>query len=332
MTPIPPDIARLPKAELHVHLEGTAGPALVRDLAARHGVAVPDGLVTADGEGFAWSDFLSFLAAYDLASNVIRTADDYRRVTAEYLIGIAGEGAIYAELMSSPDHAALAGLDYVGHLDGIAAGIEEARAATGIEARIIVTCVRHFGVDRAMAVAEQVVRHPHPLVTGFGMGGDEAGFPPAQFAPVFRKAVEEAGLAAHVHAGEFDGPARIREALDTLPVTRLGHGVRSVEDPALVERLVADGIVLEVCPTSNVATGVAHEAARHPLRPLFDAGVKVTLNSDDPPYFHTSLGREYALAASAMGFGLEDLRGMTRTALEAAFVDETTRAALLAKL
>ncbi len=169
--------------------------------------------------------------------------------------------------MSSPDHAAIAGMSYSDHLDGIAQGIEDARAETGIEARIIVTCVRHFGVEKALEVARATVRHPHPLVTGFGMGGDEAGFPPGPFAEVFRIAHEEAGLACNVHAGEFGGPDSIRAALE-LPVSRIGHGVRAIEDPALMAELAERGIVLEVCPTSNVATGVFPSYAEHPLPKL----------------------------------------------------------------
>ena len=320
----------IPKAELHVHLEGTAGPDLVRRLAARNGLTLPAGLFTDDGR-FAWRDFLHFLEVFDAASAVIRSARDYCDVTCEYLVGCAAEGAVYAEVMSSPDHAAIAGLSYRDHLDGIAQGIADARAQTGIEARIIITCVRHFGVERAMAVARAAVAHPHPLVTGFGMGGDEAGYPPAPFAPVFRVAHDEAGLACNVHAGEFGGPDSIRAALD-LPVSRLGHGVRAIEDPALMATLAQRGIVLEVCPTSNVATGLYPDHAAHPLPRLIDAGITVTLSSDDPPYFDTSIGGEYAVAART--FGLDDaaMIGLTRNALQAAFVDDETRARLLAKL
>lgn len=320
----------IPKAELHVHLEGTATPDLVRRLAARHGVRLPDDLLTAGG-AFAWNDFLHFLKVYDAASAVIRTADDYRDVTYEYLVACAREGAVYVEVMSSPDHAALAGLSYEGHVEGIARGIADAKAETGIEARCIVTCVRHFGAEQAIAVARQAARHPHPVVTGFGMGGDEAGYPPELFEKVYRIAHDEAGLACNVHAGEWGGPDSIRRAL-ALPVTRLGHGVRSIEDPALVEEIAARAIVLEVCPTSNVATGIYPDYAHHPFMRLKDAGVRVTLNSDDPPYFDTTIGREYAVAAEHYGLDAPALAGLTRTALEAAFVDDATRARLLAKL
>ena len=244
----------------------------------------------------------------------------------------AAEGGIYAELMSSPDHAALAGMSYTNHLDGIAQGIADAKHDSGIEARIIVTCVRHFGLDRCLAVARDAARHPHRLVTGFGMGGDEAGFPPGQFAEVFRIAADEAGLRCNVHAGEFGGPDSIRGALDTLPVDRLGHGVRAIEARELVADLAERGTVLEVCPMSNIATGVFARFDDHPLPALMEAGVRCTLSSDDPPYFASSIGREYANARAAFGFDDDTLIGLTRTSLEAAFVDEATRASLLSRL
>jgi adenosine deaminase len=320
----------VPKAELHLHLEGAAGPDLVRRLAARHGAALPETLFDAAGR-FAWTDFLDFLRVYDIASSFIRTAADYEAVTYDYLVASAAEGAIYVELMSSPQHAAMAGLSYEGHLDGIAAGIVRARAETGIEARIVVTCVRQFGVEAAVMVARRTVRHPHPLVTGFGMGGDEEGFPPGPYLRAFRIAHEEAGLGCTIHAGEAAGPESVWAAID-LPVQRIGHGVRAIEDEALVAELADRDLVLEVCPTSNIATGVYAVYSDHPFRRLIDAGVRVTLASDDPPYFGTSIGREYAVAGQFFGMDEVALRRVTRHAVEAAFVDPPTRAALLDRL
>jgi len=324
------EAAGVPKAELHVHLEGTAGPDTVRALARRHGIALPDGLFDARG-GFRWTGFADFLRVYDIVSGVIRTAEDYRAVTRRYLEGLAADGALYAELTVSPDHAAAAGLSYAEQVAGIAEGIEEARAATGIEARIVVIGVRHLGPEAVRAVAQRAAAEPHPLVTGFGLAGDEAAWPPGLFAEAFRVAVDDAGLACTVHAGEWAGPEGIRAAL-ALPVARLGHGVRAVEDPALVAELAARGTVLEVCPGSNVATGLYPDRAHHPFPALRAAGVAVTLSSDDPPYFDTGLAREYAEAAALYGLDDAALLGLTRTALKAAFVDEPTRARLLARL
>jgi adenosine deaminase len=328
MTPLPP----VPKAELHVHLEGTAPPGLVRQLAERNGLSLPAHLFTEAGR-FHWTDFLHFLRAYDDAAQAIRTAEDYRDVTYAYLERCAGEGAVYVEVMSSPDHAALADLSFTGHLEGIVEGIERAREAFGIEARLIVTCVRHFGVERAVEVARACVRHPHPLLTGFGMGGDENAAPASTFARAFRIAQEEAGLACTVHAGETAGPDSVRDALDGLPVGRIGHGVRAIEDADLVRRIRDDdGVVLEICPTSNLRTGVYDSFASHPLDRFAEAGCQVTLNSDDPPYFDTTIGREYAVAAERFGWNADRLLQTTRTAIEAAFVDEPTRTRLLGRV
>jgi adenosine deaminase len=319
----------VPKAELHVHLEGTAPPALIRALAERNGMPVPPGLI-GDDERFAWKDFLHFLDLYDLAAGVIRTARDYRDVTYAYLAACAAEAAIYVELTASPDHAAAVGLSDSEHYGGISEGIDDARRDHGIEARILTAVVRDFGPDRALEIARRTVAERHPYVVGFSMVGDEAGHPPGPFAPAYEVAAA-AGLGCTAHAGEHAGAASVRDAL-VLPVTRISHGVRAIEDPALVDELAARGVVLEVCPTSNVALGVFESYDTHPLGALRDAGVRVTLGSDDPPYFGTSIGGEYAVAADRFGLDEEALRGLTRTAVEAAFADDALKAALLDRM
>jgi adenosine deaminase len=316
----------LPKAELHVHLEGTAPPALIRRIAARNGLKVPEG-VFKDDETFQWVDFLDFLRTYDMAASVIRTQQDYRDITYEYLAGCAEEGAIYVELIVSPDHAANVGLADEAHYEAIAQGIDDARADSGIEARMLVVAVRNFGVERAVEIA----RMPHhPYVVGFNLAGDEAGYPPAQFREAYEIAAAS-GLGCTVHAGEHAGAESVREAL-TLPVSRLSHGVRAVEDPRLVEEIAERGIVLEACPTSNVATHVYDSYEAHPLRQLHEAGVKLTLGSDDPPYFGCSIGGEYAVARERFGFEEGELRSITRTAVRASFADDAAKGALLNRI
>jgi adenosine deaminase len=317
----------LPLAELHVHLEGTATPALVRALAERNGIELPAG--TVEGDRFLWRDFLDFLATYDRAASAVRTAQDYRDVTLAYLAACAAEGAIYVELTASPDHAAAAGLAYGDMVAGIAEGIDEARDAHGIESRILITAVRNLGTERAEAIAAAAAAAPHPYVTGFGLAGDEAGFPPEPFARAFAVA-QDAGLGLACHAGEWAGPESVRGAL-TLPITRMGHGVRAIEEPELVAELAERGIVLEVCPTSNVVLGAYADYGAHPFRALRDAGVRVTLGSDDPPYWQATIGGEYAVARREWGLTDAELRAITRTAVEAAFVDEATRTSLLAR-
>jgi adenosine deaminase len=235
----------------------------------------------------------------------------------------AAEGAIYVELTASPDHARLVGLSDEEHLDGIARGIDDARAGSGIEGRILISCVRNFGVEPALRVARYAAERPHPYVVGFSMAGDEENYPPAAYAEAFEMAAA-AGLGCTVHAGEWAGPESVREAL-TLPVRRIGHGVRSIEDPALVAELAERGTVLEVCPTSNVVLGIYPSYEEHPLPRLRDAGVQVTLGSDDPPYFGATIGGEYTLCAEHYGFDDEALRAITRMAIEAAFCEETLK-------
>jgi adenosine deaminase len=319
----------VPKAELHVHLEGTARPDLVRRIAERNGLRIPDG-VFASPDRFAWRDFLDFLQTYDMAASVMRTAADYRDITYEYLAACAAEGAIYVELIASPDHAALVGLSDEDHLAGIAAGIDAARDEHGIEARILLTCIRNFGVEPALRIARHAAERPHPYVVGFQMAGDEAGYPPGPFAEAYAIAAA-AGLGCSVHAGEWAGAESVRAALD-LPVTRIGHGVRAIEDPELVAEIAQRGIVLECCPTSNVVLGVFPSFEAHPLPALRDAGVRVTLASDDPPYFGASVGGEYASARERFGMSDADLLGLTRTAIEASFAEPPLRSALLARL
>ena len=319
------DLATLPKVELHVHLEGTATPELVHRLAARNGVELPDRLLNEHGR-FHYGDFLDFLRSYDMAATAIRTAQDYRDVVYEYLRDCAAEGAIYVELTASPDHAALVGLSDEDHLAGIAQGIDDAREAHGIEGRILISAVRNFGVEQAERVARHAAEHPHPYVVGFSMAGDEANFPAGDYARAFRIAAD-AGLGCTVHAGEWAGPESVRAAME-LPVTRIDHGVRAIEEPALVEEIAARGLVLNTCPTSNVVLGVFEGFDVHPLPRLRDAGVRFTLGSDDPPYFGATIGGEYRVCAERLGFSHAELLGVTHTAIDAAFCDDELKAGL----
>jgi adenosine deaminase len=326
---VPAPDTTIPKAELHVHLEGTAPPALIRRLAARHGVPVPEGVFKTDDE-FEWSDFLHFLRTYDLAASVIRTPEDYRDVTFEYLSGCAAEGAIYVEVIASPDHAAAVGLSDADHYAGIAQGIDDARDAHGIEARIVIAAVRNLGVEAAEAIARRHADDRHPYVVGFNLVGDEAAWSAALFTRAYEIAAAS-GLGCSVHAGEHDGPGSIRAALE-LPITRMSHGVRAIEDPALVAELAERGIVLEVCPSSNVALGLFPTYEDHPLGALRGAGVRVTLGSDDPPYFGCSIGAEYAVARELHGFEEEQLIEITRLAVGAGFAEDAVKEGLLARL
>lgn len=319
----------IPKAELHVHLEGTATPDLVRRIAQRNRLDIPTG-VFATPERFAWRDFLDFLNTYNMVCSVIRSGEDYHDIAYEYLASCARDGAIYVELTASIDHARLSGMSDEEHFAGIAAGIDDARRDHGIEARILSVAVRNFGVQRAIEIAEATAARPHPYVVGFSLAGDEAGYPPEPFIDAYKVAVE-AGLGCTVHAGEWAGAQSVRGALE-LPVTRIAHGVRAIEDPGLVRELAARHITLEVCPTSNVVLGVFPSFDEHPFPVLREAGIPLTLGSDDPPYFGASVGGEYAIAREHFGLGDEELVGVTRTAIEASFAEAALRDRLLTGL
>ncbi|WP_417688060.1 adenosine deaminase [Roseibium sp.] len=319
----------VPKAELHCHIEGAASPSLVARQAEKYGVDVSS-IIGGDGK-YIWSDFTTFLQAYDLASSVFKSPADYALLSESYFRMLAAEGAIYGEVFISPDHAQAAGLSYRSYVEGLAAGIERAKEDTGIEGRMIAIGVRHFGAASVERVAKEVVGNPHPLVTGFGLAGDEREGHPANFAKAFRLA-GDAGLGLTAHAGEFGGPESIVAALEFLRVKRIGHGVRAIEDKALVDRLVKERIVLEVCPGSNTSLGVYSVLRFHPVNLLRRAGVRITLNSDDPPFFHTTLGKEYSSVSKTFGWTEADQVQVTRTAIEAAFCDDSTKQRLLVRL
>ena len=319
---------RMPKAELHCHIEGATPPALALSQAKRYGIDTS--AFIRDGE-YAWQDFTSFVASYDATANLFRTEEDYALLAETYLTGIAGAGTIYSELIVSPDQGDTIGIGADAYIRGLAEGAERARAKTGIETRLLIVGIRHFGPERVVKAAEYAARRPHPLISGFNLAGEERKHRVADFTRAFDIA-RDADLGITIHAGELSGAFSVRDALDHVRPTRISHGVRAIEDGDLVKRLADEGVVLEVCPGSNVALKVFPDFERHPLRALHEAGVRVTLNSDDPPFFHTSLAREYEIASSVMGFSDGELLGMTRTAIEAAFVDEPTRQLLLSRL
>ena len=321
-------IQKLPKVELHSHLEGCIQPDLVRTIAARNNISLREGLFTPDNR-FAWGNFVEFLQAYDEASYCLRKAQDYRDIMYTYLQQCAAEGTIYAETLISPDHAAAVGMSYDDMLSGCVEGINDAERDFGIVGRLIVSCIRHLGPNQALVVAQHLAENLHPYIVGFGMGGNESMFTQADFAPAFNIA-SAAGLACTTHAGEILGPESVWDAINNLPVTRIGHGVRSVEDPMLIAELAQRGIALEVCPGSNIALSVYPDLASHPLNALLKAGISISLNSDDPPFFATTLGTEYQSGAKDFGLGLEQLRSISRMAMQASFADADTKIRLLA--
>ncbi|MDC0949038.1 adenosine deaminase [Gammaproteobacteria bacterium] len=314
------DISPLPKAELHVHLEGTLRRDTAEKLAARNGLQIPGDIYRDDGY-IPWQDFSQFLADYDRLAALIQSGDDYRDVTYDYLAASAEEGVIYSELIVSSDHARLSGIRYQDFVDGIVRGIDDARRDHGIEARMIMSFVRHFGLDACRRVRDELRHQRHPYMVGVTIAGDERALSFGDFRPLV-DAVRADGIGITPHAGEVCGAESVWSALQELQPQRLGHGVRAIEDPALVAHLAEQGIVLEVSPSSNVRIGIFGNWASHPLPALLAAGVRCTLNSDDPPFFATTIGEEYRRAQAAWSLDEATLVGFTETAIDAAFCDD----------
>ena len=329
--------ATAPKAEMHVHLEACARPPLARAMAPKYGEAIDD-IVTENGTGYRHYDFTSFLSAYGRVADLFRTASDYATLTETYLGELHAAGAIYGEIIVWPDHPERLGLPADDYLAGIAEGWTRHRAARAdaVELRLLVTGVRHEGPD-AVERAARTARRWHaegprangdaPLVVGFGLAGDERVGHPRDFVRAFDMA-REAGLGLGCHAGELCGADSVRDALDHLRPDRIDHGVRAIEDPALVERLAGEGVPLTVCTGSNLALDVFPSLSAHPLPRLIEVGCRVALGSDDPPHFGTSLAREYELAERV---GV-DGRERTRAAIDMAFCDAQTKRRLRARL
>lgn len=324
------NVADLPKVELHLHHEGAAPPDFVRQLAAEKKVDISK-VFNAQG-GYAFKDFVHFLSVYEAATSVLKTPEDYGRLTRAILEESAANGVIYSESFISPD---FCGGGDVGawqeYLSAIQEAAAEAERDLGIILRGVVTCVRHFGPEKAKASALCAAETAGDWIIGFGMGGDEGQGHQGDFAYAYDMA-REAKLRLTTHAGEFGGPESVREAIRDLNVERIGHGVRSIEDPALVDELIARQITLEVCPGSNVVLGVYPSFNAHPIKKLRDAGVNVTISTDDPPFFATTMRREYEMLQQAFGWDIEDFVDLNKTAANAAFCDDATRDRVLKKL
>jgi len=324
------NVADLPKVELHLHHEGAAPPDFIRRLAQEKSIDL-SGVFNEDGS-YAYRDFVHFLSVYEAATQVLRDPQDYYRLTRAVLEQSAANGVIYSETFLSPDFCGGSDVSaWRDHLAAIRQAADEAEAEHGIILRGIVTCIRHFGPEKARASAKCAAETAGDWLTGFGIAGDENIARPRDFSYAFDIA-REAGLGLTAHAGEWGGPQSVREAVEDLRVTRIGHGVRAIEDAALVDKLVEQDIVLEVCPGSNVTLGVYPNMAAHPIEKLRQRGVKVTVSTDDPPFFHTDMRREYVHLEKFFGWNAEVMNEINITAAKAAFCDEETRARVLKTL
>jgi adenosine deaminase len=321
------DLVSLPKVHLHVHLEGSMRPATVLELGRRYGVELPDGL----REGrYEFRDFTHFIAEWVAGLQCLQGLEDVRRIAYEFCDDQAADGVRYAEVsFSLPEHAVRGG-DWDGPLLALLDGFEAGRRDLGVVCRPYVDVVRGVGMQLSRMAMESAVRHRDEGVFAIGLGGDER-HAAADYAHLFRRATNR-GLRSLPHAGETAGPASVRSALQDLRADRIGHGIRCLEDDALVERLRAERIALDVSVTSNVMTRVVPSIEEHPLPRLLDAGLVVTLNADDPSMFHAPLSGEFALARRVFSLSDEGLAGLVRNAIDASFADDGTKERLRAEL
>lgn len=320
-------IAALPKAELHVHHVGSASPETVAELASRH----TDSPVPADPEAlaeyFTFTDFAHFIEVYLSVVDLLRTPEDIWTLTHEVGRDLAAQNVRYAELTMTPYTSIVRGIPAEAYVEAIEDARQAAERDFGVALQWIFDIPGESGIPAADVTLDTALRLGPGALVGFGLGGPEIGVPRPQFAPHFERA-KAAGLHSVPHAGESTGPETIRDSLDHLGAERIGHGIAAAQDPALMERLVAEGVALEVCPTSNVRTRSVPSLAEHPLPVLVEAGVTVTINSDDPPMFGTTLNDEYAVAADLLGLDEEGLRALATAAVDASFASDSMKAHL----
>jgi aminodeoxyfutalosine deaminase len=315
--------AATPKIELHVHLEGAVRPAALLDIAARNGLSLPARDAGELAELYRFRDFDHFIELWLMTTHVIRTEVDFRQVVVSYAQEAASHGAVYIEGIFTPAERVLGGATWDEVFSGFCDGAQEAKETTGVEVRLTPDIPRGFPVEAAIETAHYSVKYRDRGVVGLGLGGPESGFPPEPFAPAFRIA-KDGGLGSVPHAGETEGVASIRGALDALGADRLRHGIRAVDDSALLDELASRGIVCDVCPISNLRTRAIDALEHHPLPAMLEAGVLCSISTDDPAMFDTDLSRDYDTAAR---LGLSG-REAFRAGIAGALCDDETLVAL----
>ncbi|MPZ61210.1 MAG: adenosine deaminase [Propionibacteriales bacterium] len=323
-------VATLPKAELHLHLEGTLEPELIFELAARNRVRLPYASVDDLRRRYAFTDLQSFLDLYYANMRVLRTAQDFRDLTTAYLARARQAGVRHAEVFFDPQAHTSRGVPLAEALAGVTEALSDSEREYGVSTGLVVTFLRDLSADSAMSTLESVLDLGSPVL-GVGLDSAEMGHPPAKFAEVFARARAE-GLRCVAHAGEEGPPEYITDALDVLRVERIDHGVRCLEDDGLVERLVRDRIPLTVCPLSNVRLRVVDDLAAHPIVRMRDRGLLVSVNSDDPSYFGGYVDENYGQLAREFGLDASTLAELARNSFESAFLEPPRRDALLAEV
>lgn len=323
-------VRALPKAELHLHIEGALEPELMFALAQRNGVCLPWNSVEAIRAAYTFTDLQSFLDLYYAGAAALVQEQDFFELALAYFERAHADGVVHAELFFDPQTHSARGVAFETVLDGLERACAEAQTRWGISSRLILCFLRHLSEEDGFAALHQALPHL-ARIHGAGLDSSESGNPPRKFVRLFARC-RELGLHLVAHAGEEGPPAYMIEALDLLQVERIDHGVRATEDAALLERLAREQVPLTVCPLSNVKLGVFSSLAQHNVKILLDAGLKVTINSDDPAYFGGYIAQNYIDTARALGLNRAELKRIARNSLEASFVPEALRLPWFARL
>jgi len=335
------DMKTIPKVELHVHLEGTITPFLIKKLSTEYKIPIPKGLINPHNDQIAWDSFEDFLIKYDTATNVICRKEAMTLITYEYLKQNASNGAIYCELSVSPDHLAKHKISYQNTVDAVVQGIKQAKKDFDIDARILIVLVRHLGSKCCEDLVNTILLNPNEYVVGITLAGNEKLFPPSMFVNAFKKA-NNGGLKLTAHAGEFTDSQDVLNAINLLQVTRVGHGIHAAFDENAMNKILKHNIHLELCPTSNHSLETHKNYPKkfehlaypsHPLSILHEKGVRYSLNTDDPPFFkNATLLTEYNYAAKLLDLELKDLLKITLTSLEDSFAPNSLKMELRKKV
>ncbi len=323
-------IRGLPKAELHLHIEGSLEPELMFELAKRNGIDLPFKTVDEVRAAYAFSNLQDFLDIYYQGAGVLIAARDFHDLAMAYFRRVAADGCKHVELFFDPQTHTDRGVAFATVMDGLLAGMAEAERDLGVTSSLILCFLRHLDEDAAFATLAQA--EPYlDRIAGVGLDSSEVGHPPSKFARVFA-AAKAKGLKVVAHAGEEGPPDYVWEALDVLHVDRIDHGNRALEDAALVKRLVETGMTLTVCPLSNLKLCVVDDLKAHPLKRMLDLGLKATLNSDDPAYFGGYLGQNWTETAAALALSRDDLVTLAKNSFTGSFLSQDEVAARLAEI
>ena len=321
-------VDELPKAELHIHIEGSLEPELMLALARRNGVRLAYDSVDALRRAYSFTRLQDFLDLYYQGMSVLRTEQDFYDLAWAYLARVHGQNVRYVEMFFDPQGHTVRGVAFSVVIDGLLRALAHAKSELGVQARLILCFLRHLDEADAERTLDQALPYKDRII-GVGLDSSEVGHPPSKFSNVFRRARQE-GLRLVAHAGEEGPPQYVWEALDVLGVDRIDHGNRALEDAALVARLARDRMALTVCPLSNLRLCVVDDLRRHPLRRMLDSGLVVTLNSDDPAYFGGYMNENFRAIQSALDLSASDLRAIARNGFAASFMPDDEKSVALA--